>query len=302
MSKPSDHGKGRVAGIRKDAVDARDLEFDARDFEESKDLRRYLFDVENQKASEGCAGFAMSTILEMWLKRDHPARAVELSPLFAWWNARFMEGEAGENQPVTARSALKALLHHGICPESTWKFDESKWFLRPSRAAFRTAKHYRITAYRRCRSVEAIKSAISQELPVFLGMELREGFANISGSLETHPRQFVGYRRNPKTGGHFMALVGYRHEGAIVVNSWGTDFHDQGCVLIPWDVLVEDQYDVWVVTGLEVRKPRRTTGKASRPRKGAPAGRARKPKPSKKAVRSRKRTPAGSRSAPSRRP
>ena len=302
MSRNTDHGKGRVAGIRKDHADARDLEFDVGDFDESKDLRRYLFDVENQKASEGCAGFAMSTILEMWLKRDHPARAVELSPLFAWWNARFLEGEAGKNEPVTARSALKTLRRHGICPESTWKFDESKWFVRPSRTAFRTARHYRISTYRRCRSVEAIKSAISQELPVFLGMELREGFANISGSLETHPRQFVGYRRNPKTGGHFMAIVGYRHEGAIVVNSWGTDFHDQGCVLIPWDVLVEDQYDVWVVTGLEVRKPRRTAGKASPPRKAVPARRPRKVKARTASVRSRKQSPSGSRSALNRRP
>ncbi|MFO1459439.1 MAG: C1 family peptidase [Verrucomicrobiota bacterium] len=300
MSRASDHGKGRVAGIRKDADDPRDHEFEAGNFEESKDLRRYLFDVENQKASEGCAGFAMSTILEMWLKRDHPAHAVELSPLFAWWNARFLEGEAGQNEPVTARSALKTLRRHGICPESTWKFDESKWFVRPSPTAFRKAKHYRITAYRRCRSVEAIKSAISKELPVFLGMEMREGFANISGSLETHPRQFVGYRRNPKTGGHFMAIVGYRREGAIVVNSWGTDFHDQGCVLIPWDVLVEDQYDVWVVTGLEVRKPRRLSGKVSRSRKSA--RRPRKEKPPTRPSRSRNRKSTGSRSALSRRP
>ncbi|MBL9176140.1 MAG: C1 family peptidase [Verrucomicrobiales bacterium] len=302
MSRTSDHGKGRVAGIQKDVHDPRDHEFDAGDFEEAKDLRHYLFDVENQKASEGCAGFAMSTILEMWLKRDSPARAVELSPLFAWWNARFLEGEAERNEPVTARAALKTLRRHGICPESAWRFDESKWFVRPSRTAFRTAKHYRISAYRRCRSVEAIKSAISQELPVFLGMEMREGFANISGSLETHPRQFVGYRRNPKTGGHFMAIVGYRREGAIVVNSWGTDFHDQGCVLIPWDVLVEDQYDVWVVTGLEVRKPRRPARKSSNSRKSLPARRLPKVKPAERPVRSRKRKPAGSRSALNRRP
>ena len=93
----SDHGKGRVAESGRMLTTRGDHEFEAGNFEESKDLRRYLFDVENlKKASEGCAGFAMSDFWRCGSSRTIQ-HAVELSPLFAWWNARFLEGEAGQN-------------------------------------------------------------------------------------------------------------------------------------------------------------------------------------------------------------
>ena len=138
-----------------------------------------------------------------------------------------------------------------------------------------------------------------KELPVFLGMEMREGSPTFPGSLETHPRQFVGYRRNPKTGGHFMAIVGYRrkgHRGQLV----GYGLSRPGCVLIPWDVLVEDQYDdVWVVTDWKCGNPAACPGKCPVPGR-VPGGT--EGKTSTRPSRSRNRKSTGSRSALSRRP
>jgi len=30
----------------------------------------------------------------------------------------------------------------------------------------------------------------------------------------------------------------------------GTDHHDRGCLLMPWRVLMQDAFDIWVVTGI----------------------------------------------------
>ncbi|HRI11662.1 MAG TPA: C1 family peptidase [Verrucomicrobiota bacterium] len=236
--------------VHRDPPDERDHIYSGDAIAPSVDLRRDLFDVENQRNSNGCGGFAASTLVEMLFKRFRPAKAVEFSPLFAWWNARAYAGDTLKNEGVTSRTLLKGLHKQGICPEVHWPFDESKYLTPPPQPAFRTAKRLRIKSYKRCNNPRAIKAALSEGLPVLLGLMVREGLERISGPLRTHPAQFAVYREQPERFGHFMVIVGYRRGGAILVNSWGTDVHDQGCLLIPWRVLMKDYFDIWVVTGI----------------------------------------------------
>lgn len=241
---------GKPSAIRRDAPDVRDQEYQAGTALEAVDLRGYLFDIEHQRASQSCSGFAASTIVEMLLRRFQPRRARELSPLFIWWNARNYAGDALRDEGVTSRMLVKALQKRGICSESLWSFDESRYLVRPPASAFRAARRLRIQSYQRCRSVEAVQSALSAGLPVLVGLGIREGFEGISGPLETHPGQFKAYRRRPFRIAHFMTIAGFRPDGAILVNSWGVEYHDRGCVLMPWKVLMADHWDMWVMTGL----------------------------------------------------
>ncbi len=236
--------------IRRDHPDERDHVHPTRPHGRSVDLRQHLFDIEHQRDSRACGGFAASTIVEILFRRHRPDEAVELSPLFAWWNARAYAGDTHRNEGVSARMLLKGLHQRGICPEAVWKFGTSKYRKPPPRTAFKVAKQLRIRSYERCTDPKSIKSALTAGLPVLLGMTIREGLEGISGPLHTHPAQFTAYRTRPERIPHFMVIAGYRPGGAIVVNSWGPDYHDRGCLLIPWDILMQDSWDIWVMTGI----------------------------------------------------
>lgn len=249
---------------RDDKDDGRDHLYRGKRVEPSVDLRRYLFDVENQRSSNGCGGFAASTLVEILFRRFRPKEAEEFSPLFAWWNAREYDGETHKNEGVTSRTLLRGLHKKGICPEQLWPFDESKYFTPPPDPAYKTAERLRIKSYQRCVNPKAIKAALSARLPVLLGMMIRRGLRDIKGPLRSHPAQFADYGKQPEEFGHFMVIVGYRRGGAIVVNSWGTDCHDQGCLLMPWRILMNDAFDIWTVTGIGSLKVQTT--KAGRKR------------------------------------
>ncbi|MEN9676223.1 MAG: hypothetical protein RIS76_2119 [Verrucomicrobiota bacterium] len=252
----------RVGRDEKD--DGRDQVYSGKRVQPSIDLRRYLFDVENQRSCNGCGGFAASTLVEILFKRFRPKEAEEFSPLFAWWNAREYDGDTHKNEGVTSRTLLRGLHKKGICPERLWPFDESKYFTSPPDPAYTIAETLRIKSYQRCRNPKAIKAALSDRLPVLVGMMVRKGLQDIQGPLRSHPAQFADYGKQPQEFGHFMVIVGYRRGGAIVLNSWGTDRHDKGCLLMPWRVLMNDAFDIWTVTGIGSLKVKTKSARQSR--------------------------------------
>lgn len=102
----------------------------------------------------------------------------------------------------------------------------------------------KIADYRTLKSNNAIKKALLNGNPVVIGMYVSEGFGNTIGEL------WDG-RQYGNGGGHAMCVVGYddyKHGGAFeVMNSWGTDFADNGFVWIKYiDFLkyVNEAYEI----------------------------------------------------------
>ncbi len=255
--------KAPTAGgsICQDPKDDRDQVYKCGPCRDRVDLREYLYPVENQRKSQACCGFAASNLIEVLLRMYHPEQAREHSPLFVWWNARRRERTLGQNIGVYSRTVMKTLHQEGICPRDLWPFIGKLYHKRPPAKAFRAGERIRIQGYQRCTSRKAVRSALSAGLPVFVGILLREGYLEIKGPLETHPAQFRALRDRPTTEGHFLTLIGYRPEGALIVNSWGRRYGDEGFYLMPWSVLMRDQFDIWVATGMVVGD---TKGKARR--------------------------------------
>jgi len=251
--------------VCRDPADDRDEVYQCGPCRDSVDLREYLYPVGDQRESQACSGFAAANLVEVLLRKFHPEHAREYSPLFVWWNARRIERTEGEDTGVYSRSVMKALHKQGICPRRLWPFERKLYHKKPSEKAFRTAQRVRITGYQRCESRKAVRSALTAGLPVFVGIELREGYLKVKGPMETHPAQFRALRNQPKTHGHFLAVVGYRPEGALIVNSWGRRYGDNGFYLMPWSVLMRDQYDIWVATGIALEDPRGKTRRAKLP-------------------------------------
>ncbi len=274
-----------LMGIQRDCADPRDHCFEwnsSRRCPDSVDLRSFVLRVENQGQTNACGAFTASSILEMLLRRDQPARAVELSAMFTWYNALALAGDAGKDEPVSTRNLAKALRKMGICAEKSWPFELERLRQPPAKDAYREGKRIRIRGYQRivkrapAATAHGIRVALSRGFPVFLGIWRRDYlFESMKGvPLAAQPARFERFREYKRLReiGHFMAIVGYQPEGALVLNSWGPEHGDQGYYLMPWKVVVNESFDIWVITGLQPqRRPRTAVAGVEPQRRGAPA-------------------------------
>lgn len=191
---------------------------------------------------------------------------VELSRLFLYYKERLIEGTVYEDSGASIRDICIALTKYGVCEENLFPYDITKFANMPSVIADQNALQYTINSYHRITSVEEVKQALANLLPVLLGINVYESFENVGkNGVVPMPGNFESV-----LGGHAVLLVGYV-DGAstinntpqklcdlirkktssqgyfILRNSWGTDFGDKGYMYLPYEVFEKIKNDIWVI-------------------------------------------------------
>ncbi|MBD0695814.1 C1 family peptidase [Streptomyces sp. CBMA123] len=81
----------------------------------------------------------------------------------------------------------------------------------------------------------AIESAISQGMPVPIGMSVRQSFMDLNSRAASNYSYLPGdSASDPVVGGHEVTVVGYNAKGVKIENSWGTGWGAGGFVTVPW--------------------------------------------------------------------
>lgn len=175
---------------------------------------------------------------------------VEFSPLDLYRKERVIEHTIAEDSGATVRDCMKVLQKYGVCEESFFPFDVSKFTHKPSPAAVANAATHKITAYRRLNSLDDVKAAIASGSPVVFGISVYESF-------ESDAVAKTGIVPMPKTheqllGGHCMCLFAYddgpKGKGYVTaLNSWGTSWGDHGRCHLPYDYIANKRLcgDLW---------------------------------------------------------
>jgi hypothetical protein len=192
---------------------------------------RFMPAIRDQGSQGSCTGH-MAYGIAHYVDAYCGGKTKLLSPAFAYWNARALEGETRSDSGAEIRDAIKGVVKFGIATEALCRYNPRSFKIRPSDGAFRNAKTEMITDYQRVPDgdLNLIKAAIAGDFPVGFGFSC---YANLDDDRVTN-LGILGMPSGKLDGGHAVWICGYDDgfeidgvNGAVLIaNSWGTDW---GC-------------------------------------------------------------------------
>lgn len=172
-----------------------------------------------------------------------------LSRLFQYYQERVIEGTISEDAGAQMRDIGKAMYNCGICPESDYPYEPSKFAKFPGEIAMKSAEKYKIGSYHSVPDLNGLRQVLAlKQQPVLVGID-------IYSSFESDKVSRTGVvpipRKNEKLlGGHAVAAVGYNDikKQVICANSWGAMWGDHGYFYLPYKFFDKGlAYDFWTL-------------------------------------------------------
>ena len=213
---------------------------------ESVDMRGWCSSVEDQRQLGSCTGNAIAGAYELLLNKEVPAKFVDLSRLYIYYNARLLEGSTSEDEGAYVRDAIKAVQQYGICTESCWPYNIEKFSIKPDAICYDDGKLRNIKNYYRVLGLGDILDALNNYMPVVFGMKVYSGFNDLEYSKD-FILSLPGTDEQP-IGGHAMCFVGYdlKRELVLARNSFGADWGMKGYCWLPFKYVTEQIMDSWI--------------------------------------------------------
>jgi C1A family cysteine protease len=214
------------------------------------DLRKHCSAVENQGYLGSCTANAMVGVLEFLERKAAPRKApANLSRLFVYYNERAIEHTTDQDAGAMLRDGIKTLSKQGVCLESLWPYDESRYDRRPNTACFVAAQKHLIASYQRLATVTEMRACLADGYPYVFGFSVYESFE--SDAVTRHGVVDMPKPDEKMIGGHAVCAVGYDDKAKrfIVRNSWGEDWGMKGCFTMPYAYLDDRNLsdDFWTI-------------------------------------------------------
>ena len=247
-----------LTNLKKSPFDARDYKFQPIGvLAGGVDLRAPVGIYDQASIGSCTANGTMATLEMMAYRAGQPFNP---SRLFTYYDSREIEGRIGQEGVVAYRDVLSSLRHQGVALEPLWPYNPAVEDEKPPDAVYADAKTRTVDSYEAVQlipgdmmgTINNIKAALTQGLPVVLCLTVREYFRHLAGPLASHltlDTTVPGYL-NP-IGGHCVVIVGYcdSPEYFIVQNSWGTDWGDGGYGALAQVAVYQDAFEAWVIRG-----------------------------------------------------
>ena len=214
--------------------------------------------IKNQDATNSCVAHSLSSIIEYYNnKQNNDPTEMSIGYIYGNRNTSEYKGEG-----MIMRDALEAVRKYGDVYKSDFIngisiFDIDNMEVPYSIILYEDKKDelydkgypHRISQYCRVESVNAIKASLYAGNPVLMAMMWYDDMEVIDGVLTT---SYVGY-----AGGHCMFIYGWNEIGWKVQNSWGEDWGVNGCMIIPYEMPIEEFWTLTdeIIEGTYVKKP-----------------------------------------------
>jgi len=196
--------------------------------------------VQNQGEEFSCIGFASAYAARSYqYHRDNQITYTDYNDKFSpefLYNSIKASGDCqiGTNY----RSALEFLKNHGVCTWAKMPYSSTNGCsILPDQPQKDNASLFKIVDYYRIRITtdNNLKRILEENNPILIAVQLDAGFAASNNNVTWKTQQ------GNLLGGHAMVICGWddnRDGGAWkVMNSWGTDWHDNGYGWISYDYL-----------------------------------------------------------------
>lgn len=151
------------------------------------------------------------------------------SRLKLYYDGRVIEKTVSIDSGLEIRDGVKAAVTVGVCPESMWAYDTSKFKKKAPAACYTKANDKFITKYSRVNNtIDEMLNCLQQGSPIVIGATLYESFE--SDTVAKNGVVPMPTTREQTIGGHCTAIYGadVSRKMFLVRNSWGTDWgiHD----------------------------------------------------------------------------
>ena len=215
-----------------------------------KDLRSGCPPVYDQGQLGSCTANAISGAIQFEQKKQG-AKVFMPSRLFVYYNERVIEGTVNSDAGAQIRDGVKSVANIGVCPETEWPYDITKFANKPGPKCYTDAKKCEAVGYQRLDSTNLLqlKGCIASGFPFVFGFTVYDAFESPavakSGILNMPgPKEKV-------VGGHAVLAVGYDDstQRFTVRNSWGKTWGIKGYFTIPYTYLTTTNLadDFWTI-------------------------------------------------------
>jgi len=181
------------------------------------------------------------------------------SRLFLYYNERYLDRDVNQDAGSTLSQGINALEKYGVCSETTWPYNVSKFAVKPQDIAYtESVKHEVIEANRVLQTMSSLKGCLTSGFPFVVGIEIYASFeSNMVSSTGYVPMPDVNHEE--LLGGHAVICVGFNDSKGVWImkNSWGSSWGDRGYFYLPYAYLTNTQLsgDVWKITKVSVAIP-----------------------------------------------
>jgi C1A family cysteine protease len=232
------------------------------------DLRPQCPPVYDQGQLGSCTANAIAGAIQYDEIRSGIAPTWTPSRLFIYYNERILEGTVAADSGAQLRDGIKVIATDGVCPETEWPYDVTKFAQQPPQQAFTDAARDRVGSYLRLTQfLVQLKTCVASGFPFVFGF-------TVFTSFETPEVAATGAIPLPQpsespVGGHAVVCVGYddTRQAFIIRNSWGAGWGAAGYGFMPFAYMLDAGLaaDFWTIRSAPGGPPLRLrhTGSAS---------------------------------------
>lgn len=236
---------------------------DTIEYYQTVDLRKsgHLPTVKEQGKLGSSSAFSVLSAYIYSLRKDKLVEEIQLSPLFIYYNQRYIAGTIGCDSGASIRDALKVIERLGVCKEDMYPYTTDYYNDRPTNDAYKYAydNKYPIQYCKLKLSLENIMKGLSLNFPIIFGFTVYESFIH-------KDTERTGVMPEPKNGEkivgyHSVLVVGYdiHRKHLLCMNSWGSSWGQEGFFWMPFSFVNERNCgDPWIVSnsyGIRNRQP-----------------------------------------------
>lgn len=173
------------------------------------------------------------------------------SRLFLYYNERKLENDIPDDAGAQLSDGVKSLEKNGLCPETEWPYDITKFADQPPETCYTDAEiHRAVEVHNVPNDLTTMKKFLAGGYPIVIGILLFPEFEGVQVA-NTGVVPMPDGTSQP-IGGHAVVLCGFRDDKQwwIVRNSWGNNWGDKGYFYLPYDYLLDPSLcsDMWVIS------------------------------------------------------
>ncbi len=195
-----------------------------------------------------CGGFGSTNAIRTLLNSINYKWKFTGSALFAYYNARLLQGTVDSDSGVDIRTLMQAINKYGVCPEDSsphWSLpysdDGKKFKEKPSDDCYKDAVlHKALEYYWVKQDRESIKTALAHGYTLILGTQVHESFESQEVADTGDVPMPGSWLTDPVLGGHCTSADGYDNatDRVMCQNSWGSKWGANGGFTFPMDYLI----------------------------------------------------------------